>query len=83
MVVVYERSGAVSAADQAKAAADAKQFATVSRVSGRVVGPVPSKDRRALEVIVPIKMGANGWKDLAPRSSRSARSPTMAAGRST
>ena len=65
-VVVYERSGAVSAADQAKAAADAKQFATVSRVSGRVIGPIPSKDGRALEVIVPIKMGANNWNDLAP-----------------
>ncbi|HEX9344222.1 MAG TPA: MMPL family transporter, partial [Actinomycetota bacterium] len=65
-VVVYERSGTVTPADQAKAAADVKRFAAVSHVSGRVVGPIPSKDGHAIEVFVPIKMGANGWNDLAP-----------------
>jgi RND superfamily putative drug exporter len=65
-VVVYERSGTGGAADQAKAAADAKRFAAVKNVKGQVVGPIPSKDGQALQLIVPIKMGANGWNDLAP-----------------
>jgi len=65
-VVVYERSGTVTAADQAKAAADAKRFATVNHVSGQVVGPIPSKDGHAIELIVPIKIGSGGWNDLAP-----------------
>src|SRR6266571_5010708 len=65
-VVVYERSGTVTAADQAKAAADAKRFATVNHVSGQVVGPIPSKDGHAIELIVPIKIGSGGWNGLPP-----------------
>jgi len=69
-VVVYERSGTVTGtvtpADQAKAAADAKRFATVSHVSGEVVGPFTAKDGHALEVIVPVKIGSGGWNDLGP-----------------
>lgn len=65
-VVVYEYPGQVTPSDQAKVAADVKRFAAVRNVSGQVAGPIPSRDGRALEVIVPIKMGANGWNDLAP-----------------
>jgi RND superfamily putative drug exporter len=65
-IVVYERAGTVTPADQAKASADAKRFATVKGVTGEVTGPIPAKDGRALELIVPIRMGANGWNDLAP-----------------
>ena len=69
-LVVYERpDGAITPADQAKAAADAQRFATVKDVTGKVIGPVPSKDGRALQVIVPIKVAeeGNGWEELAPR----------------
>ncbi len=65
-VVVYERPGAVTPADQARAAADIRRFAGVDHVSGRVVGPVPARDGRALEVVVPIKVGAQGWNELRP-----------------
>src|SRR6266511_383423 len=65
-VVVYEHSGPVTGADQAKAAADAKRFAGLDHVSGKVIGPVPATDGRALQVIVPIRMGSNGWNDIAP-----------------
>jgi RND superfamily putative drug exporter len=63
-VVVYERAGGVTTADRAKVAADTKRFATVKTVEGQVVGPIPSNDGRAFEVIVPIKVGNTGWETL-------------------
>ena len=69
-LVVYERAdGAVTAADQAKVAADVRRFAGVKDVSGKVLGPVPAEDGRALQVVVPIKVEeeGNGWEELAPR----------------
>src|SRR5215216_2749980 len=69
-LVVYERpDGPVTAADQAKAAADAKRLADVQDVTGRVLGPIPSEDRKALQVVVPVKVAeeGNGWEQLAPR----------------
>ena len=69
-LVVYERpDGPVTAADQAKAAADVQRFAAVKDVSGKVVGPIPSEDGRALQVVVPIRVAeeGNGWEELAPR----------------
>jgi putative drug exporter of the RND superfamily len=69
-LVVYERSdGAVTAADQAKVAADVKAFAGVQDVTGEILGPIPSQDGRALQVVVPIKISeeGNGWEELTPR----------------
>jgi putative drug exporter of the RND superfamily len=63
-VVVYERAGAVTAADQAKVAADVRRFAGVKSVNGKVLGPIPSKDGHAFQVIVPIKVGDTGWTAL-------------------
>src|SRR6266536_1122879 len=63
-VVVYERSGAVTTADQAKVAADVRRFAGVKSVNGRVVGPIPARDGRAFQVIVPIRVGNTGWTTL-------------------
>jgi putative drug exporter of the RND superfamily len=65
-VVVYEHAGRITPADQARAAADAKRFAGLPQVTGRVIGPIPAQDGRALQVVVPIKMGSDGWNDLAP-----------------
>jgi putative drug exporter of the RND superfamily len=69
-LVVYERTdGTITAADQAKVAADVQKFGGVRDVTGKVLGPIPSKDGRALQVIVPIKVAeeGNGWEELAPR----------------
>jgi RND superfamily putative drug exporter len=69
-LVVYERAdGQVTEADQAKAAADVQRLAGVRDVTGEVLGPIPSQDRRALQVVVPIKIAeeGNGWEELAPR----------------
>jgi putative drug exporter of the RND superfamily len=70
VLVVYERSGGpVTAADRAKVVADVRQFAGVPDVSGRIIGPIPSKDGQALQVIVPVKVDSegNGWQQLTPR----------------
>src|SRR5215207_3768992 len=69
-LVVYERAdGAVTPADQAKVAADVKRFAGVKDVSGKILGPLPSQDGRALQVVVPIRVAeeGNGWEELTPR----------------
>jgi RND superfamily putative drug exporter len=69
-LVVYERpDGPVTPADQAKAAADARRFAGVQDVTGKVIGPVPATDGRALQVVVPIRVAeeGNGWEELTPR----------------
>jgi putative drug exporter of the RND superfamily len=69
-LVVYERpDGPITPADQAKAAADVRRFAGVKDVTGRVVGPIPAKDGRALQVVVPIRVAeeGNGWEELTPR----------------
>jgi RND superfamily putative drug exporter len=69
-LVVYERpDGPITPADQAKAAADAQRFAGIQDVTGKVIGPIPAKDGRALQVVVPIRVAeeGNGWEELAPR----------------
>jgi putative drug exporter of the RND superfamily len=68
-VLVYERDSGVTAADLAKAKTDAADFAKTAVVpyaSGSVVGPIPSKDGKALETIVQINMGTEGWNALSP-----------------
>src|SRR3984885_10191401 len=66
-VVVYDRPSGVTAADKAKAVADAAKFGTVSGVlHGQVTGPIPSADGKAIETIVPVDLGSNGWNAAAP-----------------
>ncbi|HYY80962.1 MAG TPA: MMPL family transporter, partial [Actinomycetes bacterium] len=70
VLVVYERSGGpVTAADRAKAAADIQRFRGVQDVTGQILGPIPSRDGSALQVVVPVKVDAegNGWQQLSPR----------------
>jgi hypothetical protein len=50
--------GPITCADQAKAAA--RRFAGLDHVSGKVIGPIPATDGRALHVVVPIKAGKDG-----------------------
>lgn len=69
-VVVYERSGGITPADQAKATADAAAFASAPHVVGPVVGPVVSPDGQAMQTIVPIEVGEEGWENLTPAVDR-------------
>jgi putative drug exporter of the RND superfamily len=66
-VVVYDRPSGVTAADKAKAAADAARFGRVTgAVRGEIAGPFTSADGKAIETIVPINLGASGWNAAAP-----------------
>ena len=65
-VVVYERASGLTAADRAKAASDARSFASLGGVGpGQVVGPIPSADGKAIQTIVPVNLGAQGWNGAA------------------
>ena len=63
-VIVYERSGGTTAADLAKATADAKAIGSIEGVTGQVLGPVPAQDKAALQVIAPIKVDTDGWQKI-------------------
>ncbi len=63
-VIVYERPGGLTPADTAKAAADVAALGRVPGVAGQVVGPVPSQDGQALQVIAPIRIDADGWEQI-------------------
>ncbi len=63
-VVVYERATGATTTDIAAVAGQVTQFNDVENVSRDAVGPIPSKDRKALQVIVPIDAGSGGWQSL-------------------
>ncbi len=56
-VVIYTRPSGLTPADLRKAAADARVFAALPGVHGRVAGPVPARDRRAMQTIVGAELG--------------------------
>ncbi len=58
-LVVYVRDGGVTAADLAKAHADARYFASLPAVKGRVAPPVVSRDRDAIETVIGSDLGYN------------------------
>src|SRR6266550_7571844 len=61
-VVVYDRPAGVTAADKAKATADARRFAGVAGVvQGQVAGPFVARDGKAIETVVQVNLGHNGW----------------------
>src|SRR5262245_17526631 len=56
-VIVYERATALTQADQAKVAADAKSFAGITGVDGQVIGPIFAPDGNAAQIIIPLNLG--------------------------
>ena len=58
-LVVYVRDSGVTAADLAKADADARYFATLPAVAGRVAPPIISGDHKAIETVVGSDLGYN------------------------
>jgi putative drug exporter of the RND superfamily len=58
-LVVYVREGGVTAADIAKADADARYFATLPTVDGRVAPPIISSDHKAIETVIGSDLGYN------------------------
>ena len=65
-VVVYDRASGLTAADRAKAAADARSFAGLHGVgAGQVTGPIGSADGKAIQTIVSVNLGSQGWNGAA------------------
>ena len=58
-LVVYVRDSGVTAADLQKARADARYFASLPAVNGRVAPPVVSKDHKAIQTVVGANLGYN------------------------
>jgi putative drug exporter of the RND superfamily len=61
-IVVYQHASGLTAGDRAKAAADARRFAALPGVGkGQVAGPVPSADGKAIQTILQVNLGSQGW----------------------
>ena len=60
-VVVYERSSGLTAGDLGAIQADAQEFAALKTLDGEVTGPIPSQDGQAVQIVVPLDLGADGW----------------------
>src|SRR5215470_7286562 len=61
-VVVYYRASGITAADRAKAVADARKFAAIQGVvPGTVAGPIRSADGKAMQTLVSVNVGSKGW----------------------
>ena len=58
-LVVYVRDSGVTAADLQKAKADARYFASLPAVNGRVAPPLVSKDHKAIQTVVGANLGFN------------------------
>ena len=66
-VVVYDRPGGLTAADRAKATADAGRFRSVAGVvPGQVQGPFTARDGQAIQTVVPVDLGTGGWDKAGP-----------------
>ncbi len=63
-VVVYERPSGVTPADLAAVSAQVAKFNDLPSVKKDAVGPIPSQDKQALQVIVPVDAGSDGWESL-------------------
>jgi len=62
--VVYERAGGVTPQDIASVTAQIAKFNALAPVARPSVGPIPSRDKSAIRVEVPINAGSAGWDKL-------------------
>jgi RND superfamily putative drug exporter len=60
-VVVYERTSGITEADLAAATDHAEEIAALDNITGEVIGPVPSEDGQAMQVIAQVDVGTEGW----------------------
>ncbi|WP_369255005.1 MMPL family transporter [Geodermatophilus amargosae] len=65
-VVVYERADGLTAEDGAAVEEDLRAFGQLEALDGPVVGPIPSEDGQALQLVVPLNVGPDGWEAIAP-----------------
>ncbi len=63
-VVVYERTSGLTAADVEAATTQAARLQQLDGVVGKVVGPVPSQDKQAMQTVVTFNFGKDGWSRM-------------------
>jgi putative drug exporter of the RND superfamily len=64
-LIIYERRGGTTPEDLASVAAQVKKLDAVEHVDRDAIGPIPSEDKEALQVVVPVDAGSGGWDSLA------------------
>ncbi len=67
-VLVYERPAGLTDADKQAVAGHVAEYGKLQDVDRDVVGPIPSEDGKALQVLVPINAGAGGWEVIGARA---------------
>ena len=66
-VVVYDRPGGLTAADRAKATADAGRFRRwPGWCPARCRARSPARDGQAIQTVVPVDLGTDGWDKAGP-----------------
>ncbi|MBF9129525.1 MMPL family transporter [Plantactinospora sp. S1510] len=60
-IVIYDRPEGVTPADLAKAQADVEAFKGIEKVVGQPQGPLKAQDGRAIQVVVQVDDGNEGW----------------------
>jgi putative drug exporter of the RND superfamily len=65
-VLVYERTEGLTPADLAAISDDAQVFGQLDALDGPVVGPIPSEDGQAAQLVVPLNLGPNGFDRIPP-----------------
>jgi RND superfamily putative drug exporter len=63
-IAVYERAGGLTPRDLASVTGQVAKFNALPPVQRPSVGPIPSPDKKALQVVVPINAGTAGWDKL-------------------
>ncbi len=63
-VVAYEKESGLTPEDIAAAKTQATEFASMKGVEGKVLGPFPSEDGKAMQTLVNFNFGANGWMEM-------------------
>lgn len=64
IIALYVRDGGVTDADTARVAADMAEIARVETVRPDIIGPVPSADGEALQLIATFSVGEDGFERL-------------------
>ena len=62
--VVYEKLAGFTAADLATMRQQAAELQQMDDVTGKVLGPIPSRDGQAAQTVVTYDLGANGWNKM-------------------
>jgi RND superfamily putative drug exporter len=63
-VVAYERTSGLTQDDIATATAQVAELQEIKGVTGQVVGPIPSPDGQAMQTIVTVNLGKDGFKKM-------------------